>query len=87
MTNGHEKSDPATVALKSTNNAERSAAEPMEPRAGTRGNTDQIATLRTPGREGAPQGLDRVRQTRRQHPRSEPNSGRPYVRICTGGPQ
>jgi RNA-directed DNA polymerase len=34
---GHEKSDHAVVAMKPTNKAERSAAELVEPRAGTRG--------------------------------------------------
>jgi hypothetical protein len=33
MTNGHEKSDFAIVAMKLANKAERSVAEPMEPRA------------------------------------------------------
>jgi hypothetical protein len=37
MTNGREKSDPPIVAAKPTNKAERSAAEPAEPRAGTKG--------------------------------------------------
>jgi RNA-directed DNA polymerase len=65
MTNGREKSDPAIVAVKPTNKAERSAAEPVEPRAGTEGNADQDGTLRTPSRAGASHGLDRVRQTAR----------------------
>jgi len=37
MMYGHEKSDPAIVAVKPTNKAERSAAELAEPRAGTEG--------------------------------------------------
>ncbi len=37
MMYGHEKSDPAIVAVKPTNKAERSAAELVEPRAGTKG--------------------------------------------------
>ncbi len=36
MMHGPEKSDPAIVAVKPTNKAERSAAELVEPRAGTR---------------------------------------------------
>lgn len=36
-----EKSNPVVVAGKSANNAERSAAEPVEPRMGTKGNADQ----------------------------------------------
>jgi hypothetical protein len=38
MMNGPEKSDLAIVAVKPANNAERSAAEPVERRAGTKGN-------------------------------------------------
>ena len=64
--NGQEKSDPAIVALKPTNVAERSGAEPVEPRAGTEGNAEQGGTLRTPSREGASHGLDRVRKTARE---------------------
>jgi hypothetical protein len=37
MMHGPEKSDPAIVAGKPTNKAERSAAELVEPRAGTKG--------------------------------------------------
>jgi RNA-directed DNA polymerase len=47
MMHGHEKSDPAIVARKPTNKAERSAAELVEPRAGTKGNVDQLSTRRT----------------------------------------
>ena len=43
MTNRREKSDPAIVAGKPTNKAERSAAEPAEPRAGAEGNAGQQA--------------------------------------------
>jgi hypothetical protein len=39
-----EKSDSAIVAEKPTNKAERSATEPMEPRVGTEGNTNQQST-------------------------------------------
>jgi RNA-directed DNA polymerase len=65
MTNGREKSDPAIIAVKPANKAERSVAEPVEPRAGTEGNADQDDTLRTPSREGASNGLERVRKTAR----------------------
>ena len=47
MMYGHEKSDLAIVAVKPTNNAERSAAELVEPRAGTKGNAGQQSTRRT----------------------------------------
>ena len=44
MMHGHEKSDPAIVAVRPTNNAEQSVAEPVEQRAGTKGNTGQQNT-------------------------------------------
>ena len=74
MTNGREKSDLAIVAVKPTNKAERSAAEPVEPRVGAEGNAEPIDTLRTPSRAGAFYGLDRVRRAaipplRRQPPK------------------
>ncbi len=66
MMNGREKSDPVIVAEKPTNKADQSAAEPVEPRAGTEGNAEQDGTLRTPSREGASHGLDRVRKTAKE---------------------
>jgi hypothetical protein len=47
MMHGHEKSDPAIVAVKPTNKAERSAAELVERRAGTEENAGQLSTRRT----------------------------------------
>src|SRR5689334_6702608 len=41
MMHGPEKSDPVIVAGKPTNKAERSAAELVEPRTGTKGNADR----------------------------------------------
>ena len=61
-----EKSDSVVVAGKPTNNAERSAAEPVEPRTGTKGNADQQSTLRAQDRAGVSQALERVRQAARQ---------------------
>jgi group II intron reverse transcriptase/maturase len=66
MMHGREKSDPAVVAGKSVNKAERSAAEPAEPRAGTKGNADQQSTDRTPSRATVTQALERIRQTARE---------------------
>jgi RNA-directed DNA polymerase len=63
---GQEKSDPAIVAGKPTNKAERSAAEPAEPRAGAEGNAGQQSTRRAQNREGVSQALERVRQAARQ---------------------
>ena len=57
-----EKSDSGTVAAKPTNKAGRPAAEPVEPRPGTKGNADQQSTHRTQSRVRVTQALDRVRQ-------------------------
>ena len=43
MMHGRGKSDSAIVAVKPTNKAERSAAEPVEPRVGTKGNAGSKA--------------------------------------------
>ena len=61
MTHGHEKSRSAIVAVKPTNKAERSAAEPVERRAETKGNADQQRTRRTQRRISVSQALDRIR--------------------------
>ena len=46
MMHGNEKSDSAIVAVKPTNKAGQPAAEPVEPRAGTKGNASQQSTRR-----------------------------------------
>src|SRR5260370_16644872 len=61
-----EKSDSVVVAEKPTNKAERSAAEPVEPRAETKGNAGQQSTRRAQDRASVSQALDRVRQAARQ---------------------
>jgi RNA-directed DNA polymerase len=75
MMNGHEKSDPAIVAMKLTNkaepSAERSAGEPyaaesVEQRAGTKGNAGQQSTRRTQSRESVSQALERIRKVARE---------------------
>src|SRR5271170_4183505 len=66
MMHEHEKSDPAVVAVKSVNNAERSAAESVEPRAGAEGNASQHSTGRAQKRATVLQGLERIRQVARQ---------------------
>src|SRR5437667_10484327 len=63
-----EKSDPAVVAVKPVNNAERSAAESVEPRAGTEGNAEQHSTCRAQYRVSVSQALERIRQVRRHSP-------------------
>ena len=66
MMHGREKSDSAIVAGKPTNKAGATAAEPVEPRAGAKGNASQQSTHRTQGRERVSQALERVRQAARQ---------------------
>jgi hypothetical protein len=86
MMHGHEKSDLAIVAGKPTNNAERSAAELAEPRAGTKGNANQQSTRRTQSRISVSQALERIRKIFAvTHPRWEPYAGKPPVRFCAGG--
>lgn len=63
MMHGREKSDPAVVAGKPANAAaEGAAAEPVEPRAGAKGNAVRPDTPRAQDRTGVAQGLDRIRQ-------------------------
>src|ERR1700724_2040422 len=62
MMHGHEKSRSAIVAVKPMNKAERSAAESVERRAGTKGNVDQQRTRRTQRRISVSQMLARIRQ-------------------------
>ena len=62
MMHGREKSDPVVVAAKPTNKAGKPAAEPVEPRTGTKRNADQQSTPRTLGRARVSQALERVRQ-------------------------
>src|SRR5262245_49625958 len=64
-----EKSDPAIGAGKPTNKAEAAssadAAEPVEQRAGAKGNADEQSTHRAQGRERVSQALERVRKAAR----------------------
>src|ERR1039458_7687213 len=61
-----EKSHSVVVAAKPTNKAERSVAEPVEPRTGTKENVGQQSTRRAQDRESVSQALERVRQAARQ---------------------
>ena len=82
MMHGHEKSDPAIVAVKPTNKAERSAAELVERRAGTKGNAGQQSTRRTQSRISVTQDVGSHTATYcRHYPRWEPYAGKPHVRI------
>src|SRR5919204_6864494 len=66
MMHDHEKSDSAIVAKKPTNKAERSAAEPAEPRAEAEGNASQQSTCRAQDRISVSQALDRIRKVARE---------------------
>jgi RNA-directed DNA polymerase len=66
MMHGREKSDPAIIAVKPTNEAEQSPAEPAEPRAGTEGNASQQSTRRAQNRASVSPALERIRQAARQ---------------------
>jgi group II intron reverse transcriptase/maturase len=76
MMHGHEKSDSVIVAVKPANKAgqraaERSAvqptaAEPVEPRAETKGNAGQQNTCRAQHRISVPQALDRIRKVAKE---------------------
>src|SRR3954454_14403975 len=70
-----EKSDLAIVAVKPANKVEppapersaakRKAAEPVERRAGTKGNADQQSTYRAQRRASVSHALERIRQVAR----------------------
>jgi hypothetical protein len=60
-----EKSDSGIVAVKPTNKAGQPAAEPVEPRPGTKGNAEQQRMHRTQSRARMSQSLDRVRKAAR----------------------
>src|SRR3984957_2745984 len=66
MMHGHGKSDSAIVAAKPTNNAGQPAAEPVERRAGAKGNASQQSTRRAQDRESVSQALGRIRQAARE---------------------
>jgi group II intron reverse transcriptase/maturase len=65
MMNGLEKSDLAIVAKKPANKVGQPAAEWVEPRAGTEGNTGQPRTHRAQNRASVSPGLERVRTAAR----------------------
>ena len=63
--------DPEKSDAKPTNKAGRPAAEPVEPRPGTKGNADQQSTHRTQSRVRVTQALDRVREAARQRKKGQ----------------
>jgi len=70
MMHGREKSDSAIVARKPTNKAVLTAAEPVERRAGAKGNANQQSTDRAQNRATVSQALERVRQVSPSHTQS-----------------
>ena len=62
MMHDREKSHSAIVAAKPTNKAGANAAEPVEPRAETKGNAGQQSTHRTQSRTNVSQALERIRK-------------------------
>ena len=66
MMHEREKSDSVVVAVKPTNKAEQSAAEPVERRTGTKGNAGQQSTRRAQDRASVSQALSRVRKVAKE---------------------
>src|ERR1017187_3844030 len=66
MMHGREKSDLVVVAVNPTNKAKQSAAEPVEPRTGTKGNAGQQSTRRAQDRVSVSQALSRARKAAKQ---------------------
>jgi RNA-directed DNA polymerase len=76
MMHGREKSDSVIVAVKPANKAEQpaversaaepTAAEPVEPRAETKGNAGQQSTCRAQSRVSVSQALERIRKVARE---------------------
>jgi group II intron reverse transcriptase/maturase len=66
MMNDHGKSDRFVVPVKLPNNAPERAAEVMEGRGRTKGNTPERNAFRTQRRKNAPSALERVRQLARR---------------------
>ena len=90
MMHGREKSDSAIVAGKPTNKAVPTAAEPVERRAGTKGNANQQSMGRAQNRANHVTGAGAHTESRNSsfavtHPRWEPCAGIPHARICAGG--
>ena len=81
MMHGRGKSDSAIVAVKPTNNAEQSAAEPVEPRAETKGNAGRQSTHRTLSRASVTQALERIRRTAKKKASGSPLSTRGRSRM------
>src|ERR1700730_5626159 len=85
MMHGHEKWDLAIVAVKPANKAEQpvaeqsaaelTAAEPVEPRAGTQGNANQQTMPWAQTQTSSPRWLERIREVARSLLRHTPEVG------------
>src|SRR5260370_29831369 len=85
MRQGGERSGRAVVAVKLGNKAERSAAESVEPRAGTEGNAGQHSTCRAQYRVSVSPALERIRHVRRQTPEVGAVCGKAARTVLCGG--
>ena len=75
----------AIVAGKPTNTAGATAAEPVEPRAGTKGNADQQSTRRAQDRASVSQALESIRQVAKQREKERFTSLLHHIKTsCTG---
>src|ERR1700757_4361483 len=94
MMHGREKSDLAIVAMKPANKANEptaeastgaNAAEPVERRAGAKGNAHQQSTYWTQSQARVSQALERIRQAIAViHPRWEPCGKAARTVLCGG---
>src|SRR6266849_4046847 len=83
---GHEKSDPAIVAVKPANKvahpaaeqsaAEPATAEPVEPRAGTKGNAGQQTMPWAQSQTSMPHALERIRKVARERKKEK------FISLC-----
>ena len=68
---GMKKSDEAVLPLKAANKGAQTPAESPEGRASTKGNSRDQSTLRTQGRDGVSQAVERIRQAATRKPREK----------------
>ena len=69
MTKSLEKSDSAIVAVKQANKGRQRSAEPVEPRAGAKGNSESLSMSRAQKREIMSHEADRIRQATKRNPK------------------
>ena len=68
MTKSLEKSDSVIVAVKQANKGRQRSAEPVEPRAGAKGNPESLSMSRAQKRGIMSHGADRIRQAAKRNP-------------------